>query len=89
MHACAVGEEGSMAFVSRAPVAAWMAVYLTGYSDSLTGFCEPLSPPYRCQTGMKNVWCNHWENIRVGHSVLQEEKDKGAEPTREVFRSCS
>ena len=70
MHACAVDGEGSMAFVSRALVAVWTAVYLTGYSDCLTGFRELLSPPYRCQTGMKNVWCDHWENIRVGHGVL-------------------
>ena len=30
-----------------------MAVYLTGYSNYLTGFHEPLSPPYRCHTGLK------------------------------------
>ena len=29
------------------------AVYLTGYSDCLTGFYEPLSPPYRCHAGLK------------------------------------
>ena len=32
-----------------------MAVYLTGYSDCLTGFREP--------TGLKNVWWNHWGTV--------------------------
>ena len=34
--------------------------YPTGYSDYLTGCCEPLSPPYRCHTSLKNVYCDHW-----------------------------
>ena len=33
----------------------WMAVYLTGYSDCLTGFREPLSPPYTV-IDVKLVW---------------------------------
>ena len=32
---------------------------LTGYSDCLTSFLEPLLPPYRCHTGLKNGWHNH------------------------------
>ena len=35
-------------FSSTAVEAVWMAVHLTSYSDYLTGFCEPLLPPYRC-----------------------------------------
>lgn len=31
------------------------AVYLTGYRDYLTGFREPLSPPYRCGSGLKRL----------------------------------
>ena len=26
---------------------------LTSYSDYLTGFCEPVLPPYRCHTGLE------------------------------------
>ena len=33
-----------------------MALYLTSYSDYLIGFYEPLSPPYKCDTGLKNVF---------------------------------
>ena len=29
------------------------AMYLTDYSDCLTSFCKPLSPPYRCHTVSK------------------------------------
>ena len=42
--------------LSRARAVILTAVYqLTGYSDCLTGFCEPLSPPYRCHASLKNV----------------------------------
>ena len=30
-----------------------MAVYVTGYSDCLTGFLQPLSLPCRCHTGFE------------------------------------
>ena len=30
-------------------------VYLTSYSDCLTGFFEPHLPLYRCHTGLKDV----------------------------------
>ena len=33
----------------------WTAAYLTSYSDYLTGFREPLSPPHRYHTGLKTV----------------------------------
>ena len=33
--------------------------YLTGYSDDLTSYCEPLSPPYRHHTSLKNVYSDH------------------------------
>ena len=36
-------------------VCEYTAVHLTGYSDYLTGFCKPFSPPYRCHAGLKNV----------------------------------
>ena len=44
-------------------VVAWTAMYLTSYSDYLTGFCEPSSQPYRCHTSLENVVHNHWSNI--------------------------
>ena len=56
--ACALDEEGSLAFASKALVVVWTAmpyIYLTGYSDYLTGFCEPLLSPFRCHTAVKNV----------------------------------
>ena len=28
---------------------------VTGYSDYLTGFCEPLSTSYICQTGLETI----------------------------------
>ena len=30
-------------------------MYLTGYSDYLTSFREPHSPPYSCRTGLKKM----------------------------------
>ena len=38
--------EARRVFASRALVAAHTAVYLTAYIDCLTGFREPLFPPY-------------------------------------------
>ena len=35
-------------------------MYLNGYSDYLTSFREPLLPPYRCHTDLKNVKCDHY-----------------------------
>ena len=46
--------EGAVCFY-RALVVAEMDVYLTGYSDCLTSFHEPLSPPHRCHTSFKNA----------------------------------
>ena len=43
---CVFGVKGSCVFASTVLVAVWMAVYLTSYSDYLTGFREPLLPPY-------------------------------------------
>ena len=40
--------EGRWVFASTAVEVVWMAGHLTSYSDYLTGFCEPLLPPYRC-----------------------------------------
>ena len=34
-------------FASTSGILVWTAVYLTGYSGCLTGFYEPLLPPYR------------------------------------------
>ena len=58
---CVLCKEGSWVFASTALVvlAAWMVMYLTGYSDCLTSFGEPLSLPWRCHTRTKNVWCDH------------------------------
>ena len=28
---------------------------VTGYSDYMTGFCEPLSTSYICQTGLETI----------------------------------
>ena len=36
-------------------------MHLTGYSDCPTGFCEPLSPPYKMDTGLKK--CLAWSLI--------------------------
>ena len=52
---CVLGREGSWVFASTALVVVWTAMYLTSYSDYLTGFHEPPSPPYRCHTSFKNV----------------------------------
>ena len=41
-------------------IVVWTAVCLTGYSDYLTGFREPLSASYICHTGLKTVYRNHW-----------------------------
>ena len=62
MCVCVPDREESRVFANRgvdsgSNVIVWMMVYLTGYSDYLTGFCEPLSPPYRGHTYkyLKNV----------------------------------
>ena len=53
---CVSGRERSWVFASTAlVVVVWTTMYLNGYSDWLTGFCEPLSPPYRYHTSLKNV----------------------------------
>ena len=36
-------------------VVVWTAMYMTGYSDYLTIFREPHSPPYRRHTGLKEM----------------------------------
>ena len=51
---CVLGGEGSRLFAATALVRR-MAMYLTGCSDYLTGFHEPLSRTYRCHAGLKNV----------------------------------
>ena len=43
---CVLGGEWNWVFTSTALVVVWMAMYLTSYTDCLTGFHEPLSPPY-------------------------------------------
>ena len=57
---CILDREGSRVFASGALVAVvQMVVYLTGYSDCLTGFHEPLLPHYRCLAGLKIVSRDH------------------------------
>ena len=43
---CVLDREVSRVVASRALVVTQMAVHLTSYQNCLTGFCEPLSPPY-------------------------------------------
>ena len=52
---CVLDREGSWVVASTALAVAWMAMYLTSYSDYLTDFCEQLSPPYKCGTGLENA----------------------------------
>ena len=52
---CVLDVEGSRAFTSTALVTVQTVVYLTAYSDCLTDFSEPLSPPNKHHTGLKNV----------------------------------
>ena len=47
-------------------VVVWTAMYRTSYSDSLTGFHEPLSPPYRCHTSLKTGVV---QSLIVSHGV--------------------
>ena len=49
---CILNREGSRVFVSTALVGVQTAMYLTGYSDYVTSFREPLSPLYRCHNGL-------------------------------------
>ena len=55
VYVCVLGGEGSRVFASTALVVVWTTVYLTGYSDYLISFREPLSPPYRCYIGLTNA----------------------------------
>ena len=57
LHLCVpvLHSDGSWVFASTDVIVAWTVMYLTGYSDCLTGFHEQFSPPYRCHTGLKNV----------------------------------
>ena len=52
---CVLEGEGNRVFAGRALVVVSIDGSISGYSDCLTGFCEPLSPPCRCHTGLKNV----------------------------------
>ena len=52
---CVLGGDRSRLFASRVQVVEMTAVYLTGCSDCVTGYREPLSTPFRCHTGLKNV----------------------------------
>ena len=57
VHVFFLGGGMGWVFTSTALVVAWMARYLTCYSDLTSfGFCEPLLPPYtsyRCHTSLK------------------------------------
>ena len=53
--ACVPDRQRNWVFTSTALVVASTTMRLTSYSDYLTGFREPLSAPYRSQTGLKNV----------------------------------
>ena len=50
-----VGWEGSWVFAATALAAVRPAMYLTGYSNYLTGFHESLSPPYKGHIALKKV----------------------------------
>ena len=53
------GKEAGCLIASRAAVVVVKtATYLTGYSDYLTSFCEPLSSPHICHTGLNK--CQAW-----------------------------
>ena len=52
-------------------VVVWTAVCLTGYSDYLTGFHEPLSTSYICRTGLKTVYHNHWQSFGLFVIMMQ------------------
>ena len=56
---CVVDGEGNRMFTSRAVTVVQTTVYLTSYSDGLTGFLESLLPP-RCHSGLKNVLHDRW-----------------------------
>ena len=47
--------EGSRVVARTSLAIVQTVIYLTGYSDRLTGFRDPLSPPCGCHTGVKNV----------------------------------
>ena len=52
-------------------VVVWMAACLTGYSDYLTGFHEPLSTSYICHIGLKIVYRNHWQSFGLFVIMMQ------------------
>ena len=45
VYVCVLGGEWNRVFASTALVVVWMAMYLTSYSDYVTGFHTPPSPP--------------------------------------------
>ena len=55
---CVLDGQGGRVFASTAVVlvVVWMTMYLTSYMDCQTGLCGPLSPPYRCHTGLEHVY---------------------------------
>ena len=40
--------------------------------QSLTGFCQPLSPPYRCHSSLKNTWFDHWFQAKQAEDLKVE-----------------
>ena len=66
---CVLDREGSWVFTSRALRVVLMAICLTGYTDCLTSFHEPLLPTCRCHMGLENVWCHH-RRFRKGYTLI-------------------
>ena len=65
VYVCVLERKGNRVFASRTLVVVWTAVYLTGYSDWLTGFWEPLLLPYSCHTCLKNAKFSGQLNLDV------------------------
>ena len=60
VYVCVLDRKGNRVFASRTLLVVRTAVYLTGYSDWLTGFWEPLLLPYSCHTCLKNAQSVFW-----------------------------
>ena len=63
---CVLNGEGSCVFASTAP-AVWMAMSMTGYSDQLTSFHEPV---HFCHLKVKQLQRSYWFQKCLAQSLM-------------------
>ena len=71
---CVLDGEGSKLFASRVLAVLQTAMYLIGYRDYRTCFREPFPLPYRCHSGLINVYRDYSLLILCGKGMVCHKK---------------